>query len=170
MIRILTGGIVGVAVALCPTSVASADPPVRVVSEVYTPDVTVPDDFLTEECGFPVTATLKGHYFATEFYDKDGNLRFATAHPSYRSTLTSPYAKVTTADVGLDKFTDNPDGTITWHGTGIHLKLKGDTIAIGLWELVFDPAVGEFVSQEYHGNFDVEFSGLVDALCDALDG
>ena len=170
MIRIVTGGIVGVLVGLSTTSVASANPPVRVVSEVYTPDVMVPDDFLTEECGFPVTATLKGHYFETEFYDKDGNLRFVTGHPSFRSTLTSPFAKVTTADVGLDKFTDNPDGTITWHGTGIHLKLKGDTIAIGLWELVFDPATGEILSQEYHGNFDVEFSGLVGAVCDALDG
>ena len=169
MNRIVTGGIVGLAVALSPTSVASADPPVRVVREVYA-DVTVPDDFLTEECGFPVTATLKGHYFETEFYDKAGNLRFVTGHPSYRSTLTSPYAKVTTADVGLDKFTVNPDGTIAWHGTGIHLKLKGHTMAIGLWRLVFDPATGEFVSEEYHGNFDVEFSGLVDALCDALDG
>jgi hypothetical protein len=168
MIRLVTGGVIGVAVAISSISVASADPPVRVVSEVYTPDVTIPDDFLTEECGFPVTATVKGHYFETEFYDRDGNLRFATGHPSYRSTLTSPYAKVTTADVGLDKFTDNLDGTITWHGTGVHLKLKGDTIAIGLWQLVFDPATGEILSQEYHGNFDVEFSGMVDAVCDAL--
>ncbi len=170
MFQFVTGGVIGLAVALSSTSVASAVPPVRVVSEVYTPDVTIQDEFLSDECGFPVTATLKGHYFETNYYDKNGNLRFATAHPSYRSTLTSPYAKVTTADVGLDKFTDNPDGTITWHGTGIHLRLKGDTIAIGLWQLVFDPATGEFLSQEYHGNFDVKFSGMVGAVCDALDG
>jgi len=43
-------------------------------------------------------------------------------------------------------------------------------MAIGLWTLVFDPAIGEFVSEEYHGNFDVGFSGLGAALCDALDG
>ena len=106
------------------------------ISEVYTPDVIVDDDFLTEECGFPVTATLKGHYFETEFYDKDGNLRAVTGHPS----------------------------------SGIHLELKGETVAIGLWTLVFDPETGEFVSQEYHGNFDVPISGQAAAVCDALAG
>jgi hypothetical protein len=170
MIRTATAALIGTAAVLSAAPPVSADPPVRVVTEVYTPDVTVPDDFLTDLCGFPVTASMKGHYFETEFYDKDGNLRSVTGHPSFRSTLTSPYARITTSDVGLDRFTDNPDGTITWHGTGIHLKLKGSTMAIGLWTLVFDPAIGEFVSEEYHGNFDVGFSGLGAALCDALDG
>ena len=170
MIRTVTAALIGTAAALSAAPLASADPPVRVVREVYTPDVTVPDDFLTDQCGFPVTASLKGHYFETEFYDKDGNLRFVTGHPELPLHAHQPLREVTTSDVGLDKFTDNPDGTITWHGTGIHLKLKGSTTAIGLWTLVFDPATGELVSEEYHGNFDVEFSGLGAALCDALDG
>jgi hypothetical protein len=170
MIRRGVAALIGAGVVLSPTTTASADPPVRVVSEVYTPDVTVTDDFLTEECGFPVIATLKGHYVETEFYDKDGTLRAVTGHPSYRSTLSSPFATVSTADVGLDKFTFNDDGTITWHGTGIHLRLKGATIAIGLWTLVFDPETGEFVSEQYHGNFDVTITGQAAAVCDALAG
>jgi len=28
---------------------------------------------------------LTATYFETEFYDKDGNLRFLTGHPSYRA-------------------------------------------------------------------------------------
>ena len=67
MIRTVTATLIGTAVVLSAAPLASADPPVRVVREVYVPDVTVPDDFLSELCGFPVTASLKGHYFETVF-------------------------------------------------------------------------------------------------------
>ena len=104
----------------------------------------------------------------TEFYNRDGSLDRVTAHPSFRSTLTGPTGTITTADVGLDRFVENEDGTISIFGTGIHLKIKGGEKAIGLWRLVFDPETNELVSEEYHGRFDVDAEGTVQAICAAL--
>ena len=149
---------------------ATADPPERVFVEVYDADTIVVDEFLSETCGYEVTASISGHYFETVYVDRNGDFRLFTAHPSFRSTLTSPYATVRTADVGIDKYTFNDDGTLNIFGTGIHLKIKGEVMAIGLWRLVYDPAVDALVSEEYHGYFDVTNEGIPDALCDALDG
>lgn len=147
---------------------ASAVPPERVVSEVYDADVAVVDEFLTAECGFTVTARMSGHFRVTEFYNRDGSLNRVTAHPSFRSTLTSLTGTIRTADVGLDRFVENEDGTVSIFGTGIHLKIKGGPKAIGLWRLVFDPEKEELISEEYHGRFDVGAEGTAQAICEAL--
>ena len=115
-----------------------------------------------------MTARIAGHYRETVFFNPDGSVKRVTAHPSFRSTLTSPTATITTADVGLDRFVENEDGTISIFGTGIHLKIKGGEKAIGLWRLVFDPETEQLVSEEYHGRFDVGADGTTQALCDAL--
>jgi hypothetical protein len=60
---------------------------------------------------------------------------------------------LTSPDRALDKAPFNPDGTVTVLGTGIHLRVKGQFYAIGLWVLTFD-ATGELLSAEYHGNID----------------
>jgi hypothetical protein len=167
-IKTLIGTFVAAGALLAWASPALAVPPVRVVSDVFDADVTVVDEFLSAECGFLVTARVAGHFRLTEFYNQDGSLNRVTAHPSFRSTLTSPTATITTADVGLDRFVENEDGTISVFGTGIHLKLEGGEKAIGLWRLVLDPATGELVSEEYHGRFDVDAAGTAQALCEAL--
>ena len=167
MNRIVVAAALSMGAVLAIPMPASAVPPVRVVSEVFDADVEVVDEFLTAECGFTVTARLAGHYRETEFYNRDGSLDRITA-PSFRSTLTSPTGTITTADVGLDRFVENEDGTISIFGTGIHLKIKGGEKAIGLWRLVFDPETNELVSEEYHGRFDVDADGTVQAICEAL--
>jgi len=158
----------GVLPAVSPVGPAAATPPERGFSEVYDADVTVVDTYLSEGCGFEVTARLAGHYRETVFYNRDGSIDRVTAHPSFRSILSSPTATVRTADVGLDRYVENGDGTISIFGTGIHLKLKGGERAVGLWRLVLDPTTGELVSEEYHGRFDVDAEGTAQALCDAL--
>lgn len=168
MRRTIAAATLAVAVAVGASLPAAAAPPQRVVSEVYKADVTVVDEFLSAECGFRVTARMAGRLRVTEFYNRDGSLNRITAHPSIRSTLTSPTASITTMDVGLDRSVENADGTITIFGTGIHLKLKGGQKAIGLWRLVVDPETGELVSEEYHGRFDVGAEGTVRVLCEAL--
>jgi hypothetical protein len=168
MIRIIAATTLALAVGLATASPAIAVPPERVVTEVYDADVTVEDEFLSEACGFRVTARIAGHYRETVFFNPDGSVKRVTAHPSFRSTLTSPTATITTADVGLDRFVENEDETVSIFGTGIHLKLKGGEKAIGLWRLVFNPATGELVSEEYHGRFDVNANGTTQAICDAL--
>ncbi len=165
--RILAAMALGVAGAVAAASPAAAARPQRVVSEVYQADVTVVDEFLSSACGFPVTARLSGHYRETVFFNRDGSVARITAHPSFRSTLTSPTATVTTTDVGLDRLVENPDGTLSIFGTGIHLKIKGGDKAVGLWRLVVSSR-GELVSEEYHGRFDVGATGTVGALCAAL--
>ncbi|MBT2532952.1 hypothetical protein J7E83_12640 [Arthrobacter sp. ISL-48] len=106
--------------------------------------------------------------YVTEFRNQDGSLNRVTEHPSFRSTLTSPTATITTADVGLDRFVENEDGTLSVFGTGVHLKLNGDLKAVGLWRLVVDLESGEPISQEYHGRFDVTAEETATALCEAL--
>jgi hypothetical protein len=70
--------------------------------------------------------------------------------------------------VGLDRYVENEDGTLSIFGTGIHLKLKGGVKAIGLWRLVVDLETGELISEEYYGRFDVGAPGIVEAICEAL--
>ncbi|HZA94372.1 MAG TPA: hypothetical protein VE420_17240 [Gemmatimonadales bacterium] len=168
MKRIVAAAALSVGAVLTVPLPASAVPPVRVISEVFDADVEVVDEFLTEACGFTVTASMAGHYRETRFYNQDGSLNRVTAHPSFRSTLTSPMGTITTADVGLDRFVENEDGTLSIFGTGIHLKLKGGEKAIGLWRLTVDPVTGELLSEEYHGRFDVNAEGTVQAICEAL--
>jgi hypothetical protein len=146
---------------------ARADKPV-VVENIRFDNVTEVDPNLSERCGFTVSVTTSGHFRATDFFDKDGNVRLSTGHPSLSETLTSPYGSIESSDRGLDKFSLNPDGTLSIFGTGIHLRIKGAVYAIGLWRLTVDLETGELVAQEYHGNFDVTAPEIVPTICALL--
>lgn len=146
---------------------ARADTPL-VVDNIRFDGVTEVDPFLSEECGFPVSVSTTGHFRGTIFFDSDGNFRLFTGHPSLRETLTSPYGSIESSDRGLDKFSLNPDGTLSIFGTGIHLRIKGVVYAIGLWRLTVDLGTGELVAQEYHGNFDVTNPEIVPTICSLL--
>jgi hypothetical protein len=149
---------------------ASADQPQRVVDEVFDADVVQVDPVLSEECGFPVSASLTGHTRETLFFDhnnSDSPSRI-TSHPSFRTTYTSSTSTVSTTDVGLDRFELTDDGLLAAFGTGVHLKLDNGTKAIGMWRLVFDLESGELVSAEYHGRFDVTADQTGAAICAAL--
>jgi hypothetical protein len=147
---------------------AAAVPPERVEDVTFDPSEVELDEFLTDECGFEVFASSKGHFRVTIHLDRNGDFVRAVAHPSFSTTLTSDYGSITTADRGMDRITENADGTITVFGTGIHLKVKGGAHAIGLWVLVIDPVTGELLSEEYHGRFDVVEPEIVDYLCAEL--
>jgi hypothetical protein len=139
-----------------------------VVEDVRFDGTTVVDPDLSEACGFEVLVSTTGHFRKTFYFDKDGNIRLITAHPSLSDTLTSPYASIQTSDRGLDKTSMNPDGTFLIFGTGIHLKVKGQVYATGLWRLTIDPETGELIDQEYHGRFDVLAPEIIDAICSLL--
>ena len=97
-----------------------------------------------------------GKFREAVYFNKDGSVRRVMSNPSLVTTFSNPLTgrSLTSPDRGLDKVTFNPDGTITVHGTGIHLRVKGEFYAIGLWILTIDEATGELLSAEYHGNFD----------------
>jgi hypothetical protein len=123
---------------------------------------------LSDQCGFPVMVETTGHFTGTVFFDNDGQFRLLTGHPSFRETFTSPYATIQSADRGLDKFSITQTGDLLIFGTGIHLRVKGDTVALGLWRLTVDLDTGELISQEYHGNFDVIEPEIGARLCALL--
>jgi hypothetical protein len=139
-----------------------------VIDEVRFDGTTAVDPDLSEACGFEVSVSTTGHFRGTLYFDKDGNVRLFTGHPSLSDTLTSQYASIETSDRGLDKTSVNPDGTVLIFGTGIHLRVKGQVYAIGLWRLTFDPEAGELIDQEYHGRFDVLQPEIIEAICSLL--
>jgi hypothetical protein len=147
---------------------AAADPPSIVENVRFDPSITEIDPFLSEECGFPVTFSAKGHFRGTIYFNADGSFRRFVGHPSFRQTLSSEWDSITTDDRGVDKITENPDGTISVFGTGIHLRVKGEAYAIGLWRLVIDPDTGELLVASYHGNFGLEQPEIVPYICARL--
>lgn len=158
----LAAGALGVGVIAAP---AVAAPPER-YKETYSWDVTEKDEYLSNECETTIMASSKGQYRETYYYDRSGDLVRVSAHPSYASVLSSEYGSLATADRGVDKFSWDADGNLMVHGTGIHLRVKGSAYSIGLWRLTFGPT--GVVSQEYHGNFGLEFPDIVPYLCEAL--
>ena len=109
-----------------------------------------------ELCEFPVVVSSTGKFREAIYFNKDGSESRVMSNPSLVTTYSNPLTgrSLTSPDRGLDKVTFNPDGTITVHGTGIHLRVKGEFYAIGLWILTIDEATRELLSAEYHGNFD----------------
>jgi hypothetical protein len=140
-----------------------------IVEEVrFDPTITEVDPFLSDVCGFTVTFSAKGHFRGTIYFNPDGSFRRFVGHPSFRQTLSSPFGSITSDDRGVDKVTENPDGTLSIFGTGIHLRVKGEAYAIGLWRLVIDPVTGELLDASYHGNFGLEQPEILPFICERL--
>ena len=160
----VVGGLLAAALLASP---AHATKPL-VVEDIRFDGTTAVDPDLSEACGFEVSVSTTGHFRGTLFFDKEGNPRLFTGHPSLSDTLTSPYASIETSDRGLDKISVNADGTVLIFGTGIHLRVKGRVYAVGLWRLTVDRLTGELIDQEYHGRFDVLQPEIIEAICSLL--
>jgi hypothetical protein len=100
--------------------------------------------------------SAKGRFRGTIYFNADGSFARFVGHPSFRETLSSEWASITTDDRGVDKFTLNPDGMLSVFGTGIHQRVKGEEYAIGLWRLVIDLETGELLGASYHRNLGLE--------------
>jgi hypothetical protein len=164
-LSVVTGMVFAVLVSSAPAVAAKPE----IVEDIrFDPTVTEVDPFLSEACGFPVTFSAKGRFRGTVYFNADGSFRRFVGHPSFRQTLSSEWAAITTDDRGVDKVTENPDGTLSIFGTGIHLRVKGEAYAIGLWRLVIDPATDELVDASYHGNFGLEEPDILPYICTRL--
>src|SRR5215204_165413 len=130
--------------------------------------VTELDPFITEACGFDVFITTKGHFTGKVYFDNAGNFKRFVGHPSMAHIFSSEFGSFETADRGVDKFTDNPDGTLRIQGTGIHFKEHGGPRATGLWILTVDPVAEELLDVEYHGRFDLEVDEIDAYICSRL--
>jgi hypothetical protein len=94
------------AVVLGATAAAAQAP----VKEVIQVNETVADDFLTEECGVPVTTTATGR--VTMFIFPDGKVlqNLTTLNISLVATAGDNQARF--RDVGIDQVLVQPDGTV----------------------------------------------------------
>jgi hypothetical protein len=145
-------GIVAVAFAVASHSAAGRPQPMIQQFRFENEIEVIPAGAL---CDFPVTVASSGHFRVAVHFNKDGSVRRIMQNPSLVTTFSANGKSFTSPDRGLDKMTlDEDAGTVTVHGTGIHLRVKGEFVAIGLWVLTFDMVTGELLSAEYHGNFD----------------
>ena len=114
-----------------------------------------------------------GHIQFITHFDRDGNLKFDSALPSIKITVTNPTTGLsfTDRDVGLDKFTPAPGGGGVVLSTGIHFKVKGPDgriifKQIGLQVITLDVNFN-VVSIEFHGTFD-SLDDFAPTVCAAL--
>jgi hypothetical protein len=132
--------------------------------------IAINDDFVDSKlCTFDIHIVAVGKVGYAPRHDRDGNLIGEAFTPNIKITLTNEANGrfLTDRDVGLDKATFNPDGSIDILSTGIHFKVRagdGGMIfrRIGLQIIHIDSAGNETVEIK-GGNFDPEeeFQGLV---------
>lgn len=133
---------------------ASATPP---ASETITVDETFVERNL---CDFKVVIHVEGRIKITTHVDSEGNLVFESATPNFHITVTNPKNGLSfrDADVGLDKFVANPDGSGFVLSTGIHFRVVGETgglifARIGL-QIIRVDSKGNETLEIIGGNFD----------------
>jgi hypothetical protein len=80
------------------------------VKEVIQVDETVADEFLTEECGVPVTTTATGRVTIFTFPDGTVLQNLTTLNISLVATAGDNQARF--RDVGIDQVREQPDGTV----------------------------------------------------------
>ena len=124
-------------------------------------------------CEDDLVGQESGHIQFITHFDRHGNLKFDSALPSIKITVTNPTTGLsfTDRDVGLDKFTPAPGGGGVVLSTGIHFKVKGPDgriifKQIGLQVITLD-ANFDVVSIEFHGTFD-SIDDFAPTVCAAL--
>jgi hypothetical protein len=115
--------------------VALAEPPTVNERMAVDDTIVVPAG---ELCAFPVTV----HQVGTARIKVQGDRLFS--NPNITDTVSGPGGSVTSKDVGLDRFSDNGDGTFTIHSTGIHFQADG-VRQIGLQVITILASTGELV-------------------------
>ena len=139
-----------VAAALCATATAGA--PTRERIEI---DETVADEFLTEECGFPVVTTFNGHIIVREFDRQKGTVSVRTLNVLGVARANGNAVRI--RDVGADHVRIAPDGTMILTIVGQIPFGPGFT---GALKINLD--TDEVIHEPHH------FTGDVAAVCAAL--
>jgi hypothetical protein len=168
MRRALLSGVLAVSTSLLAMMPAAAVPP---ESETFVVDESFTDRGL---CGFLVTIHVEGRIKIITHVDQEGTLRFESALPSFRVTVTNPETgkSFRDADVGLDKFTPTADGGGVVLSTGIHFHVRptggGGPIfsRVGLQLILVFPDGSEEI-QVIGGNFD-PIEDFQQVVCDFL--
>lgn len=131
------------AVGVLPAKVLAAGPTIQKISFVSQP---YPAPYFSAVCGFPVTAQDVVNINILTY--PDGTIKVTPAGPNTH-TLSTAYGTLTARFSGINVSTPNPDGTITFFGTGpgFFITVPGVGPAFGGTGMslgVFDPNTGTF--------------------------
>ncbi len=115
MRRFVVAALVGVLTALLAVPVAAAPPEIS----TETVEVTFPDEFLSEACGFPVTLTLSGTTRTRTWLDAEGNPTRVVFTINVRGSLSAGGQTLRFVDAGMDKVT-------FLEGGGVRVEIHGN--------------------------------------------
>jgi hypothetical protein len=90
--------------------VAAAKP---LMERVPINDVGIHDEFLSEECGYDIWFDAVGHITFRVWLDADENPVREVNNYGVRLRYYSEWGSVSTVDVGADRVTHHPDGSLT---------------------------------------------------------
>ncbi len=102
-------------------TVALAAPAAAARPEMFTESIneTFPDEFLSEECGFPVSVTLSGTDRVRIWRDADGNPTRELVTINIHGTISAGAGTLSFVDAGMDKATFLPGG-------GVRVEIHGN--------------------------------------------
>jgi hypothetical protein len=163
-----------VATLLLAAPAAAAKP---VMEKIQINDIGVVDEFLTEACGFEVLVDVTGHVIFRTWLDTDGNPIREVNNFAIQARFYTEAASFSTVDVGADRVTHNPDGSILLTvigniqpiqlpGLGLVYVDVGRTVLHITFPDPEEPPVVEVLQQS--GQHDEEFPS--DIVCEFLAG
>ena len=115
MRRLVLAALVGVLTALLAVPVAAAPP--EITTEII--DQSVPDEFLSEACGFPVTFTASGMTRVRTWLDAEGNPTREIFTIMVRGSVSAGGKTLHFTDAGMDK-------AIFLEGGGVRVEVHGN--------------------------------------------
>ena len=146
----MVGGILVVAAVLVPGALAG-----KPTFERFTVDETFADEFLTEECGVPVTSHAEGHVTVRTFSgDGTGPARVSSVNVAVTATAGDNTYRF--RDVGADHTQVKPDGSVIVMIIG---QLPFDFAGV----LKIDPATGDVLHEPQDNR-----EGQLEKACAAL--
>jgi hypothetical protein len=122
---------------------AAAQAPEKEVIQV---NVTFDDEFLTEECGVPVTTTATGR--VTIFTLPDGSVLQDLSTVNVSVVITAGDNQIRVRDVGIDQVRQQPDGTVI-------LSIVGQVPLDFIGVLKLNPDTEEVILEPHHF-YDIE--------------
>jgi hypothetical protein len=138
-------------------------------------DIGILDEFLTDACGFDVFLDATGHIIFRVYTDAEGNPTREVNNFGVRLIWYSEWGSVSAVDVGVDRVTLHPDGSLTISVTGSvqsPITLPGQgvlaaDIGITTIHITFPDPEGEPVVEVVH-EAGLHFGDQAAAICEAL--
>jgi hypothetical protein len=138
-------------------------------------DVGIEDEFLTEHCGFPIFFDASGHFILRLFTNPDGSPKRELNNFAIGIRYYSANGSVRTRDVGVDRVTYLPDGSLinVVIGTVQSINVPGQGRVYAdtgqkTFHVTFDPVTGEASAELLSSSGQHSETPLEDVLCDVL--